>query len=193
MNTVWKICHLPWLVVISYFFCFQTCWCSFPPWPLPWLTYTGNLLHPQDVFFHWTHGYLTSSLTVRFYCTTLDLLQSHNHTNTLLTNATKSWQSTLNPACCQCQNSSQPETLPHILCHCHSNMVSTCEHHDSIVTYIQKAFLKWSIPNGIQNDWPDIVPCDGNKVLVIDVSCPFENDARGLQGVADRKEQNMVI
>ena len=114
-------------------------------------------------------------------------------TNTLPTNAAKSRWSNTSPACRRCHASSQPETLPHILCHCRPNMVSIRDRHNRIVTRLSKAIyrgdvtLDQSVPDAPSADRPDIVIRDGNNVIIIDVACPFENDADALQTAADRK------
>ena len=114
-------------------------------------------------------------------------------TNTLPTNAAKSRWSETSPSCRRCHNPTQPETLPHILCHCHPNMVSIRERHDRIVTRLSKAIyrgevtLDQTVPDTMTTDRPDIVVRDGNEVIIIDVACPFENDSDALQTAADRK------
>lgn len=74
-------------------------------------------------------------------------------------------------------------------------MVSIRAHHDRIVSRIHKAAYRrviavnQTVPNAPGNLRPDLVIQDGSEVLVIDVACPFENDANALQEAADRKTQ----
>ena len=72
-------------------------------------------------------------------------------------------------------------------------MVSIRDRHNRIVTRLSKAIyrgdvtLDQSVPDAPSADRPDIVIRDGNNVIIIDVACPFENDADALQTAADRK------
>ena len=45
-------------------------------------------------------------------------------TNTLPTNAAKSRWSATDLTCRRCRDPTKPDTLPHVICHCHPNMVS---------------------------------------------------------------------
>lgn len=45
------------------------------------------------------------------------------------------------------------------------------------------------MPNTPRSNCPDLVIQDGNKVLVIDVACSFENDANALQDAAECKKE----
>lgn len=116
-------------------------------------------------------------------------------TNTLPTNANKSRWSQTNPTCRRCHRPNQPETLPHILCHCHPNMVPIRKRHDKIVNRLRQAIYRGevahnqTVPGAPRQDRPDLVIRDGNTAIVIDVACPFENDENALQAAADRKVQ----
>ncbi len=99
--------------------------------------------------------------------------------NVVPTNQNKARWSDCSPLCRVCN--SHPETLPHILCHCNSNMVQIREHHNAIVDRIQKAVrygntrIDQQIP-GIDSECrPDVVIEENDQVSIIDVTCPFDN------------------
>ena len=101
--------------------------------------------------------------------------------NVLPTNSVKSTWSDCDPTCRHCE---QPETLPHLLCHCPTNMTAITERHDRIVD---------RLTNAVQSDSnstvrPDIVIEDNNQVSIIDVCCPFDNGEEALDEAAARKE-----
>ena len=90
---------------------------------------------------------------------------------------------------------SQPETLPHIICHCDSNMVLIRERHKIIVERIRKAIrygsvrIDQQIP-GLQDECrPDIVISKDKEVTIIDVTCPFDNGEDALS-TADLNKVN---
>lgn len=72
-------------------------------------------------------------------------------------------------------------------------MVSIRARHDRIATRISNAIyrgevsLDLTVPEDPGCDRPDIVVRDGNKVTIIDIACPFENDKNALQTAAERK------
>ena len=103
------------------------------------------------------------------------------------------WVDDENPLCRVCNT--DPETLPHILCHCPTNMLKIRERHNLIVDRLVKAIRFGNVRLDQQvvgmNDAcrPDIVIEDGDDVTVIDVTVPFENDVEALQTAEDRKVQ----
>ena len=99
--------------------------------------------------------------------------------NVVPTNQNKARWSDCSPLCRVCN--SHPETLPHILCHCNSNMVQIRERHNAIVDRLQKAVrygntrIDQQIP-GIDSECrPDIVIEENDQVSIIDITCPFDN------------------
>ena len=103
------------------------------------------------------------------------------------------WADDEDPLCRVCNT--DPETLPHILCHCPTNMLKIRERHNLIVDRLVKAIRFGNVRLDQQvvgmNDAcrPDIVIEDGDDVTVIDVTVPFENDVEALQTAEDRKVQ----
>ncbi|CAB4028427.1 Hypothetical predicted protein, partial [Paramuricea clavata] len=116
-------------------------------------------------------------------------------TNTLPTNAVKSRFANGNTKeCRRCHSNNDSETLPHIICHCHPNMNTITARHNKILerlsTVIQSGTysIDQIVPDAPGNNRPDLVITDGNKVTIIDVTCPFENDEDALRLAAERKE-----
>ena len=103
------------------------------------------------------------------------------------------WADDENPLCRVCNT--DPETLPHILCHCPTIMVKICERHNLIVDRLVKAIrfddvrLDQQVVDMTDACRPDIVIEDGDEVTVSDVTVPFENDVEALQTAEDRKVQ----
>ena len=101
------------------------------------------------------------------------------------------WADDENPMCRVCNT--DPETLPHILCHCPTNMVKIRERHDLIVNRLAKSIRYGNVRLDQQvvglNDScrPDILIENGNEITVIDITVPFENDSGALQCAEDRK------
>ena len=106
-------------------------------------------------------------------------------------NSVKSTRSDCDPTCRHCE---QPETLPHLLCHCPSNMTSITECHDRIVDRLTNAVQPGTIStnktvtdsNSIVR--PDIIIEDNDHVSIIDVCCPFHNGEEALEEAAACKE-----
>jgi hypothetical protein len=104
--------------------------------------------------------------------------------NVVPTNQNKSRWSDCSNLCRVC--SSHPETLPHVICHCTSNMVQIRERHNSIVNRLAKAVRYGNVQldcqiDGIDDECrPDIVIHEDNEVTIIDVTCPFDNDENAL-------------
>ncbi|XP_046856073.1 uncharacterized protein LOC124449166 [Xenia sp. Carnegie-2017] len=110
--------------------------------------------------------------------------------NVLPLNANKSRFSHTDPTCRHC---TQPETLPHVLCHCRPLMTQMRERHDLIVDRISNAvrFGDVTTDRAVQNSGlrlrPDIVVEEQDDVLIIDVTCPFDNDDNALADAAQTK------
>ncbi len=111
--------------------------------------------------------------------------------NLLPTNAVKSTWSDCDPTCHHCK---QPETLPHMLCHCPPNMPATTDRYNKIVERLTNAVQYGSVStdktvaDSHSPMRPDIVIEQDNKVTIIDVCCPFENSEEALEEAAARKE-----
>lgn len=103
------------------------------------------------------------------------------------------WADDENPLCRVCNT--DPETLPHILCHCPTNMIKIRERHNLIVDRLVKAIrfgavrLDQQVIGMSDACRPDIVIEADDEVTVIDVTVPFENDVEALQTAEDRKVQ----
>ena len=110
--------------------------------------------------------------------------------NVVPLNANKSRFSRTSPTCRHC---SQPETLPHVICHCRPQMTQIRDRHNKIVQRIVNAvrFGEIQTDKAIRDSGsrlrPDIVVKDNNHVLIIDVTCPFDNDANALSEAAQHK------
>lgn len=90
----------------------------------------------------------------------------------------------------KCRHCDQPETLPHVICHCRPNMVLIRARHNRIVERITNAvrFGKITTDRMIKDSnlrlRPDIVIEEGARVIIIDVTCPFDNDVDALGDAA---------
>ena len=110
--------------------------------------------------------------------------------NVLPLNATKSRFSHTDPTCRHCCH---PETLPHVLCHCRPEMTLIRDRHNKIVERIVKAvrFGEITTDRAVRESGlrlrPDIIVKDQRNVLIIDVTCPFDNDSRALAEAAEHK------
>ena len=110
--------------------------------------------------------------------------------NCLPVNSVKSRWSNSSPKCRRCDSD---ETLPHVLCHCRPNMPSILRRHNSIVDRIVNAVQRGSITTDQQvraansRLRPDIIVEEDKKVLIIDVCCPFDNNAEALRDAEQRK------
>ena len=117
-------------------------------------------------------------------------------TNTLPTNAVKNrFGNNTSSECRNCHSKIDAKILPHIICHCNPNMPSITKRHDKILDRLSKVTHRGSftidkaIPGAPGINRPDLVVTDGNKVTIIDVTCPFENDQDALSSAAARKQQ----
>lgn len=110
--------------------------------------------------------------------------------NVVPLNANKSRYSNADPVCRHCL---QPETLPHVICHCRPHMVQIRDRHNSIVSRLTNAVRYGKITTDrtvAQSNLrlrPDIVVEEGGQVLLIDVTCPFDNDSNALSDAANAK------
>ena len=96
-------------------------------------------------------------------------------------------------SCPKCRHCNSDETLPHVLCHCLRNMPSILRRHNSIVDRIVNAVQSGTITTDQQvraansRLRPDIIVEEDNKVLIIDVCCPFDSNAEALRDAEQRK------
>ena len=110
--------------------------------------------------------------------------------NVVPLNAVKSRYSHVDPVCRHCL---QPETLPHVICHCRPHMPQIRDRHNSIVSRLTNAirFGKITTDRTVAESnlrlRPDVVVEEGNQVLIIDVTCPFDNDSTALSDAATGK------
>jgi hypothetical protein len=110
--------------------------------------------------------------------------------NVVPLNVNKSRYSNTDPTCRHCV---QPETLPHVVCHCRPHMVQIRERHDSVVKRLTNAirFGKITTDRTVEQSnlrlRPDVVVEEDNRVLIIDVTCPFDNDSDALSDAAVAK------
>ena len=101
------------------------------------------------------------------------------------------WDDPQSPIC-RVRNT-DPETLPHILCHCPTNLVDVRGRHNAILGRLTNAIrygkvrVDQQIPELNDECRPDIVIMENNEVTVIDVVCPFENGDDALKSAEDRK------
>ena len=74
-------------------------------------------------------------------------------------------------------------------------MPSITKRHDSVLQRLTNAIKRGTytvdkvVPGAPGNNRPDLVITDNNKVTIIDVTCPFENDDSALSLAAMRKEE----
>ena len=125
-----------------------------------------------------------------WHCTELNLRFIHRaRLNVEPLNANKSRYSNTDTACRHCVN--HPETFPPVICHSH--MVNICARHDSVVKRLTNAirFGKITTDRTVAESnlhlRPDIVVDEHNQVLLIDVTCPFDNDVDALRNAAVAK------
>ena len=100
--------------------------------------------------------------------------------------------------CRRCRG--QPETLAHVLNRCHRQMGQMIrERHGKILQRLQKAiprslgevFLEQEIPGDPERNRPDLVVVDeeNKKIIVVDVTVPFEGEQNSLQEARKHKEE----
>lgn len=91
----------------------------------------------------------------------------------------------------------QPETLAHALNHCHGQMGLIRERHGKILQQLQKAtprsmgeiFLEQEISGDPERNKPDLVVVDAAKIIVVDVTIPFEGEQHALREARRLKEE----
>ena len=111
--------------------------------------------------------------------------------NCIPTNAVKNRWSDADPTCRHCE---AQETLPHVLCHCPTNMTAITSRHNKVVDRLTAAVRSGSITTDqtVRDSGstvrPDIVIDDDNHVTIIDVCCPFDNGEEALEEAIARKE-----
>ena len=85
--------------------------------------------------------------------------------------------------CCHCE---QAKTRPQVICHCRAYMVQIRARHNSITERLTNAIrfgtitMEKTIKDSNLRPRPDIVVEEHNRVLIIDVTCPFYNDVDAL-------------
>ncbi|XP_028416671.1 uncharacterized protein T26G10.4-like [Dendronephthya gigantea] len=110
--------------------------------------------------------------------------------NLLPTNSVKARWCNTSPTCRHCV---ETEALPHILCHCRPEMVSIRARHNKIVHRISHAIrfgqvtTDHAIASAKSRLRPDIIVEEDNQVLIIDVTCPFDNGPTALEEAAAAK------
>ncbi|XP_071509052.1 uncharacterized protein [Diadema antillarum] len=100
--------------------------------------------------------------------------------NCLATNAAaKRWKPDSDGKCRRCPSQ---KTLPHILNHCHKNMVPTRRRHDLVQDRLVRAikhgdvFVNQHVPGDPNpRERPDVTVIEGRKITIVDVSIPFDN------------------
>lgn len=111
--------------------------------------------------------------------------------NLLPLNAARPWARSGDQRCRVCRT--QPETLPHVLCHCMGDSREMTDHHKKIVKRVKNAALKRftvtheNQPVGGTTLRPDLVLARGEEALVVDVCCPFENRRSALREARENK------
>ena len=105
-------------------------------------------------------------------------------------NSAKSRWSNTSPRCRHCNDD---ETLPHVLCHCRPNMVAIRARHDKVVARLTNAIrfgeviTDRTVADSDSSLRPDIIIKEGNRVVIIDVCCPFENGPEALRDAEQLK------
>lgn len=140
-----------------------------------------------------THGWCYDGTGIRF----CDWRFIHRaRTNTLPTNDVKSrWFDDCSPKCRRCHSDIDTETLPHIICNCRPNMVKITARHDAVLKRLADQIKEGDVvidqvvPGAPGEDRPDIVVRDGDKAIIIDVTCPFENGKSALSIANNRKKE----
>ena len=101
------------------------------------------------------------------------------------------WDDLQSPTCRVCNTNL--ETLPHVLCHCPTNLPQVRERHNAVMSRLTQAIrfgdvrIDQRIPDLDDDCRPDIVIQEGNQVVVIDVVCPFDNGDDALDLAEERK------
>ena len=110
--------------------------------------------------------------------------------NCIPLNAPKSKWSNASSKCRHCESD---ETLPHVLCYCKPNMVMIRNRHNPIVNRLTNAvrsgevITNCTVADTNSNLRPDIIIQQDNRVSIIDVCCPFDNNPEALSEAENRK------
>ena len=114
----------------------------------------------------------------------------HGRLNCIPLNGPKSKWSNASPKCRHCESD---ETLPHVLCHCKPNMVMIRNRHNAIVDRLSRAIRSGevitdrTVADTNSNLRPDIIIKQDNRISIIDVCCPFDNNPDALADAEKRK------
>ena len=140
-----------------------------------------------------THGWCYDATGIRF----CDWQFIHRaKINTLPTNDVNSrWSDDCSPKCRKCDSDVDTETLPHIIGNCRRNMVTIRARHDAVLKRLADEIKQGDVvidqvvPGTPSEDCPYIVVRDGDKALIIDVTCLFENGKSALSIADNRKKE----
>lgn len=99
----------------------------------------------------------------------------------------------------RCRRSPHPqETLPHVINHCMRHANAMQQRHNAIVNRVRRAAegRNWEtltanqqIPGALDNGRPDLVIRKEGEVIIIDVTCPFENGEGAFSDSRRTKEE----
>ncbi|KAL5510008.1 hypothetical protein EMCRGX_G005472 [Ephydatia muelleri] len=144
-------------------------------------------LHPDSTFFIYTGAFLTFPQYRFIHRARLNLLP-------VCTVQALCHRPITNTQCRTCGRA--PETLAHVLNHCHYNLGMARDRHNAILERIVKAVpefmgtkMKEQPLPGTGDNRPDLTiisPC-GRKVMLVEVSCPFEGSPTALEDAAAHK------
>ena len=168
-----------------------------PCWELKSLPDKGKVTRCLQIFsFPSTNSWCYNCTGMHFY--DWHFIQ-RARTNTLPTNEVKSRFSNGNsPTCRNCHSPDNVETLPHIICHCCQNMPSITKRRDSVFQKLTNAIQRDTytvdqvVPGAPHNNHPDLVITNNNKITIINITCPIENDDSALTSAA-RKKYNYLV
>ena len=99
------------------------------------------------------------------------------------------------PMCRRCGSETDTKTLPHTICKCRPNVVTITSRHDAVLKRLADEIklgdvvIDQIVPGAPGEDRPDIFVRDGDKALIIYVTCPFEN-AKSALSVADKRKKD---
>ena len=145
-------------------------------------------LHPDSTFFTYTGAFLSFPQYRFIHRARLNLLP----VRTVQARCRRLVPTT------QCRTCGRvPETLAHVLNHCHFNLGMARARHNSILERIVRAVPEFvgtkmkeqQIPGTTGDNRPDLTiisPC-GTKVTLVEVSCPFEGTPTALEDAANLK------
>ena len=145
-------------------------------------------LHPDSTFFTYTGAFLSFPQYRFIHRARVNLLP----VRTVQARCRKVVPST------QCRICGRvPETLAHIINHCHHNLGMVRERHNAILERIVRAvpehmgrkMKEQPLPGTTGNNRPDltIISPDDSTVTIVEVSCPFEGSPSALEDAANAK------